>query len=145
MGAAEVGEEDEDRMKITRSGKEFTARELVEIGRLLAQMERLRAVLLWTLSGRVLVKWLDPMLTFGKAHDFYSKLRSNLEDEWFAATSADHPDPANPFYSEIFQREAHTFEGRLIDLTTVADVRARLTRTVEEQTIQDARDATEAQ
>ena len=132
---------------ITRKGKEFTARELVEIGRVLAQMSRLRAILFQTLNGRVSVRLMDKLMhPWGRAHRFYDELRSKLEDDWFAAMgNPRHPDPRNPFYSENFHDTAERYHGEPINRSNVARIRADLTRTVEEQIEEEARQAAEAE
>lgn len=89
-------------MKVGRSNKPLTADEMRAIAKTLAELKHLSNVLLHQLNGRVKVEWLDPLLSFGNAHQWYEKLRSALDDDW--GEIVDPHDPVtSPFYGKEWQ------------------------------------------
>jgi len=88
----------------SRNGKAFSQEELLAIADTLQQMTKLRNLLLKQLNRRVLVKWLDPLLTYGKAHRYYDKLRCELDNDWL--TFVDNEPRTSPFYGEIWNEAA---------------------------------------
>jgi hypothetical protein len=84
-------------MRVGRNGKGFTLEELKALAETLKELEMARRKLMNQLNGRVKVEWLDPLSTGGKAHRWYDKLRSALDDDWCEQMEGDHS-TKSPFY-----------------------------------------------
>jgi hypothetical protein len=60
---------------------------------ILREIQAIHGRLLEHLNGRVMVKWLDPLLTFGRAGRFFDQLRAALDTEWYESQTT-----TSPFY-----------------------------------------------
>jgi len=84
---------------ITLRDKGFSREELTQLAETLRGIEELKNKLLKQLNGRVAVKWIDPLLSFGKANKFYDKLRNELDNEWCQQEGKDGH-KTSPFYGK---------------------------------------------
>lgn len=75
--------------RVSRHGQDFTREEMIELARLIRNVETAHRAVLLAMNGRARVRWLDPLGTFGKAFNYFSKLRSALDDDWIASGFGD--------------------------------------------------------
>jgi hypothetical protein len=94
-------------VKVARDGKRFSRTELEELCTILLDLACGSRRLLAALNGRVLVEWLDPLGSSGRAIRYYEKLRSALDEEWSRTMQDSHP---SPFYGSQWGAELNKID-----------------------------------